>query len=176
MSHLDVYARARLSERFTLDVSFSLDFDDERPIAALFGPSGSGKSTTLALIAGLLNPDEGRISFDGIRLLDTADRTRLAPEQRAIGLVAQDGLLFPHLTVSENLHFAERRSRGRARAPRGEIVEALELAPLLPRSTHTLSGESVSERPLRARSCRGRGSCFSTSRSPRWTRPRGGRP
>ena len=140
MSVLDVRARARLSERFTLDVLFTLDFDAEQPVAALFGPSGSGKSTTLALIAGLLTPDEGRISFDGVRLVDTADRTRLAPEHRAIGLVAQDGLLFPHLSVGENLAYAEGRSRGRAHAPRKEIVEVLGLAPLLKRATATLSG------------------------------------
>ena len=140
MSRLDVQVRRRVSERFTLDVSLSLDFDAGQPIAALFGPSGSGKSTTLALIAGLLTPDEGRIAFDGVRLVDTADRTRLAPEHRAIGLVAQDGLLFPHLSVGENLRYAERRSRGRAHAPRGEIVDALELGPLLPRSPGTLSG------------------------------------
>ena len=140
MTHLDVRARCRLSERFSLDVAFAFDFDSERPVAALFGPSGCGKSTTLALIAGLMAPDDGRIVLDGVPLVDTAKGTRLPPESRAVGLVAQDGLLFPNLTVSGNLAYAERRRRGRAHAPREEIVDVLELAPLLARSTHTLSG------------------------------------
>ena len=140
MTRLDVRARCRLSERFTLDVEFAFDFDAEQPVAALFGPSGCGKSTTLALIAGLLAPDEGRIVLDGKPLADTARDVRVPVESRAVGLVAQDGLLFPHLTVAGNLAYAERRRRGRAHAPREEIVDVLALAPLLTRSTHTLSG------------------------------------
>lgn len=140
MTRLEVRARSLISERFTLDVSFTFAFDAERPMAALFGPSGCGKSSTLAVIAGLIAPDEGRIVLDGIPLVDTAQGTRVAPELRAVGLVAQDGLLFPHLTVAGNLAYAERRCRGRAHAPREEIVDVLALAPLLARATHTLSG------------------------------------
>ena len=55
-------------------------------------------------------------------------------------MVAQDGLLFPHLSVSGNLAYAEHRDHGRVHAPRDEIVEALELAPLLDRTPRTLSG------------------------------------
>ena len=140
MTRLDVDARCRLSERFVLDVEFAFEFDAEQPVAALFGPSGCGKSTTLALIAGLRAPDEGRIVLDDVPLVDTSRGRRLPPEDRGIGFVAQDGLLFPHLTVSGNLGYAERRHRGRAHPPREEIVDVLELAPLLPRSTHALSG------------------------------------
>jgi molybdate transport system ATP-binding protein len=140
LTRLDVRARSRLSERFTLDVEFSFAFDAVQPVAALFGPSGCGKSTTLALIAGLLAPDEGKIVLDGTPLVDTSSGTYLPTENRAVGLVAQDGLLFPHLTVAENLAYAERRSRGRAHAQRQEIVDVLSLAPLLARTTQTLSG------------------------------------
>jgi molybdate transport system ATP-binding protein len=140
LSHLEVRARRRASERFTLDAEFAFEFDAEQPVAALFGPSGCGKSTTLALIAGLLAPDEGRIVLDGMVLADTSRGTRVPPERRGVGLVAQDGLLFPHLTVGGNLAYAERRSRGRAHAPLSEIVDVLALAPLLTRSTETLSG------------------------------------
>lgn len=140
MTRLEVSARSRLSEQFTLDVAFSFTFDAERPVAALFGPSGCGKSSTLAAIAGLLAPEDGRIVLDGTPLLDTTVGTRVAPELRAVGLVAQDGLLFPHLTVAGNLAYAERRRRGRAHAPREEIVEVLSLGPLLTRATDTLSG------------------------------------
>jgi molybdate transport system ATP-binding protein len=140
VTHLDVRARRRLSERFSLDVAFTFDFNPEQPVAALFGPSGCGKSTTLALIAGLMAPDEGRIELDGVPLVDTSSGALLPPEGRAVGLVAQDGLLFPHLTVAGNLAYAERRCRGRTHAPREEIVEALALAPFLARSTTSLSG------------------------------------
>jgi len=140
MTSLACVARSRLSERFTLDVKFAFDFAPGRPIAALFGPSGCGKSTTLAMIAGLVTPDEARIVLDGIPLIDTAAGFYVPSESRAVGLVAQDGLLFPHLTVAGNLAYAERRTRGRAHAPRQEIVDVLALSPLLPRSTRTLSG------------------------------------
>ena len=140
MTRLDLRARRRLSKNFALDVAFAFEFDAEQPVVALFGPSGCGKSTTLALIAGLMAPDEGRIALDGVPLVDTSLGTRLPPESRAVGLVAQDCLLFPHLTVSGNLGYAERRRRGRAHAPRQEVVDVLGLAPLLARSTDSLSG------------------------------------
>jgi molybdate transport system ATP-binding protein len=137
---LHVGVKRRVSERFSLDVEFAFEFHADQPVAALFGPSGCGKSTTLALIAGLMAPDEGRIELDGDPLVDTFARTSVPPERRAVGLVAQDGLLFPHLTVDANLAYAERRVRGRAHAPREEIVDALALAPLLTRATDALSG------------------------------------
>ena len=140
MTHLDVRGRRRLSERFTLDLSFGFDFSPDQPVAALFGPSGCGKSTALALIAGLMTLDEGRIELDGTPLVDTSRGINVRPEARAVGLVAQDGLLFPHLTVEGNLAYAERRRHGRSHASRAEIVDALALAPLLTRATHALSG------------------------------------
>lgn len=140
MSRLEVRARRRVSDRFALDVTFSFDFDAQQPVAALFGPSGCGKSTVLALIAGLREPDDGRIVLDGVPITDTSLGVVVPPERRAVGLVAQDGLLFPHLTVDGNLTYAERRRRGRTHASREEIVDVLALAPLLGRSIHTLSG------------------------------------
>jgi molybdate transport system ATP-binding protein len=140
LTRLEVRARSVISASFTLDVEFTFAFDAERPVAALFGPSGCGKSSTLAAIAGLIAPDEGRIVIDSVPLVDTVAGTRVPPEARAVGLVAQDGLLFPHLTVAGNLAYAERRRRGRAHAPREEVVEVLALAPLLARATPTLSG------------------------------------
>ncbi len=140
MTRLDVALRRRLSPNFELDVAFAFDFDDARRVAALFGPSGCGKSTTLASIAGLVDADEGRVVLDGVVLTDVVRDVRVPPERRGVGLVAQDGLLFPHLDVAGNLMFAERRARERPHAPRADVVDALRLAPLLGRGVGGLSG------------------------------------
>ncbi len=68
-------------------------------IVSLLGPSGCGKSTTLQLIAGILRPDSGQIEL-GDRTLN-----RVPPEQRSVALILQKGLLFPHLSVGENVAF-----------------------------------------------------------------------
>ncbi|MCE9634321.1 MAG: ATP-binding cassette domain-containing protein [Planctomycetes bacterium] len=140
MTRLDVRVKRRVSAEFTLDVEFSFDFDADGRGAALFGASGCGKSTTLAIIAGLGSPGAGRVVLDGTSLVDTDAGVNVPPENRAVGLVAQDGLLFPHLTVAGNLDYAERRQRGRASAPRSEIVDVLALGPLLARAPGALSG------------------------------------
>jgi molybdate transport system ATP-binding protein len=140
MTRLEVALSRRLSPGFALDVAFAFDFDADARIAALLGPSGCGKSTTLALLAGLLAPDAGRVALDGEVLTDVGRGVRVPPERRGVGLVAQDGLLFPHLDVAGNLDYAERRARGRPRAARADVVEALRLGPLLTRGVAGLSG------------------------------------
>jgi molybdate transport system ATP-binding protein len=140
VTRLDVTLRRELSPGFRLDAAFAFDFDAARPVAALFGPSGCGKSTTLTLIAGLECPDAGCVAVDGDVLTDTERGVHVPPERRGIGLVAQDGLLFPHLDVGGNLAFAERRARGRPHAARSDVVEALRLEPLLARRVADLSG------------------------------------
>ena len=130
----------RVSPAFALDVDLALDLPPERPVAALFGPSGCGKSSTLAAIAGLTRPDGGCIAFDGAPLFDSAAGIDLPPERRAVGLVPQDGLLFPHLDVEGNLRDAESRAHGRTGPGRADVVAALGLTPLLARRAPTLSG------------------------------------
>jgi molybdate transport system ATP-binding protein len=78
---------------------------------ALVGPSGAGKSTCLAVLAGLLPPDEGRVSVDGAVWLDTRAGLDLPPERRRAGLLFQDYALFPHLTARENVAYGP-RARG----------------------------------------------------------------
>ena len=68
-------------------------------LVALLGPSGSGKSTLLRVLAGLENPDFGRVWVDG------QDTTHVALQKREIGFVFQNYALFPHLTVSQNISF-----------------------------------------------------------------------
>ncbi len=135
MSILDFRCRLTRPSGFRL----SAEFECGDGVTALFGPSGSGKSTILSLIAGLIRPDEGFIRLKDRTLTDTAARCQLAPERRRVGLVFQDGCLFPHLTVRENLEYGWRRQRTR----RGELqhlIDVLEIGELLPRSPRTLSG------------------------------------
>ena len=78
---------------------------------ALLGPNGSGKSTAVAALAGLLPIDEGRITLSG-RTLDDPDKgVFVPPEERKVGVVFQDYLLFPHLSALENVAFGL-KSRG----------------------------------------------------------------
>ncbi len=104
-------------------------------VTALLGRSGAGKTTLLHLIAGLAHPDRGRISLGGETLYDGARGIAQPPERRRLGLVFQDGRLFPHLTVRANLRYA-RSAGGRF----GEVVDLLELGTLLERRTAQLSG------------------------------------
>jgi len=121
--------------RFGLEVDVRL----EAPAVAILGPSGAGKTSLLESIAGLRRAARGHIVLDGAILLDTARGIALPPEQRRIGWVPQDALLFPHLDVAGNVRFGLERSRESERIFR-EVVEILEIAPLLGRHAVTLSG------------------------------------
>jgi molybdate transport system ATP-binding protein len=116
-------------------------FTNADGITALFGRSGSGKSLTLSLIAGLARPTRGRITLDDCPLVDTEQRVFIPMHKRRIGLVFQDSLLFPHLSVKQNLLY------GRWFAPRtdrqialDQVVETLGIAHLLSRQPGLLSG------------------------------------
>ncbi len=96
--------------RGALRVHAAFDAEDGETIA-LLGPNGAGKSTIVACLAGLLPPDEGTVLLDG-RTLDDADaRAHVSSEDRAVGVVFQDGVLFPHLSALENVAFPL-RARG----------------------------------------------------------------
>jgi molybdate transport system ATP-binding protein len=84
-------------------------------LVALVGPNGAGKTTLLRALAGLLPVDRGRIALDGVVLDDPGSDVFVPPERRAVAVVFQDGLLFPHLSALENVAFGL-RSRGAARA------------------------------------------------------------
>ena len=137
MSLLELQCRHRFPGGFQLQMSLELD----HPVTALFGPSGSGKTTTLSIIAGFLAPEQGMLRLEGNTLLDTARRVDVAPERRRVGVVFQDHLLFPHLSVEKNLRYGQRHRRGRRRSIRlARVVEVLEIGPLLLRYPRNLSG------------------------------------
>jgi molybdate transport system ATP-binding protein len=93
------------------DVVAALEVADGETLAVL-GPNGAGKSTVLSVIAGLLRPDPGHVRLDGREL--TGGQAFVPPHQRRIALLAQEPLLFPHLTVLDNVAFGP-RSRGTGR-------------------------------------------------------------
>lgn len=122
---------------------FSLDIDlklKER-VNAIYGPSGSGKSTILSIIAGILKPDCGRIVINGECLYDSALNINIPIYQRRIGLMFQDGKLFPHLSVMQNLSYALKFLPNDAqRFKLEEIISLLQIEALLEQKPHQLSG------------------------------------
>jgi molybdate transport system ATP-binding protein len=122
---------------FALDAAFTATTG----ITALFGPSGSGKSTILRLMAGLLQPDEGTISFDDTVLSDRSKRVFIPPHKRRFGYVLQDSLLFPHLSVRRNLAYGEGFTPPpERRLTLAAVTDVLGIAHLLDRRTEALSG------------------------------------
>ncbi len=137
MAILEFQCRHRFAGGFELDLAFESD----QHFTALFGPSGSGKTTILHVIAGLLRPQAGVVRLSGRALLETHARLCRPPEQRNIGFVFQDALLFPHLTVEGNLRYGIARAEKKPRRVEfSRVVEVLEIGPLLKRTPHNLSG------------------------------------
>lgn len=95
----------------------------EGEILALVGESGSGKTTLLRLICGLEKPDGGEVKIKGGTVAD--DQKWVPPERRHIGMVFQDGALFPHLTVEENIFYGLRRKCRRHKCQRAETLLCL---------------------------------------------------
>jgi len=122
---------------------FSLQARFEAPggATALFGPSGAGKTSIINMVAGLTRPDRGRISLDGDTLFDTAARINVPAWRRHVGVVFQEGRLFPHLSVKHNLDYGRWMS-GHATdaAAFAHVVELLDIGPLLARRPGKLSG------------------------------------
>lgn len=116
-------------------------FEASGGATALFGPSGSGKTSIVNMIAGLVKPDRGRIALDGDVLFDSTTRLNVPAHRRRIGYVFQEGRLFPHLTVAQNLDYGRWMSGAAAdEAARGRIVDLLDIGALLKRRPGHLSG------------------------------------
>ncbi len=110
-------------------------------VTALFGVSGAGKTTLINMLAGLISPDRGRIVLAETVLFDSAERIDIKPWQRRIGYVFQDGRLFPHLTVRQNLLYGRWfNSKQRPLAQLDEVTTILGINNLLDRQPTTLSG------------------------------------
>jgi molybdate transport system ATP-binding protein len=120
--------------------AFKVQFELEPGVTGVFGPSGAGKSTLLGAVAGTVVPDHGSISFNGRALFDTAAAVEVAPQERGVGYAFQSGRLFPHLSVSDNVYFGRRLRPKAAAFDADQVIESLELNPLMDRRIAKLSG------------------------------------
>ena len=121
--------------------SVAARFQASAGVTALFGPSGTGKTTIVNMIAGLITPDTGSITLDKTVMFDAAEKINLPPYRRGIGYVFQEGRLFPHLSVRQNLDYGRRVSgRPRDADEFARIVALLDIGPLLDRRPRLLSG------------------------------------
>ncbi|MFK7745211.1 MAG: molybdenum ABC transporter ATP-binding protein [Roseobacter sp.] len=133
---LSVSLQHRLGD-FALDVSFTAP----NGITVLYGRSGSGKTTIVNALAGLLRADAGRVSTDTRVLYDAQAGIDLPPHKRGVGYVFQEGRLFPHLTVKQNLMYGRWFAPQQAdHAEVSRIIEMLGIGSLLNRRPTGLSG------------------------------------
>jgi molybdate transport system ATP-binding protein len=128
---LDAHLALAFGDGFSLDVS--LEIPPGRTVA-LLGPNGAGKSTTVAVLAGLAAIDEGQVVLDDRVLTDPAAGVFVPPEERHIGVVFQDYLLFPHMTVAQNVAFGAHHESA------AEWIERLDLGEVADRKPGGLSG------------------------------------
>jgi molybdate transport system ATP-binding protein len=112
---------------------FKLDVDFTAPsgVTILFGHSGSGKTTCLRSVAGIVRPDEGRISLDGRLYFDSTSGVNLPIQRRRAGFVFQDYALFPHLTAEQNVAYGIRTAGSASQSKADRRKQARELLSLL---------------------------------------------
>lgn len=118
IAQLDTYLNT-----FHLEVSFSAEAGKT---TVLIGESGAGKSTVLRILAGLLHPQRGHISLEDVVYFDSERRILVLPQERPFGYVFQDYVLFPHLSVFENVAFGLRAQHLPRQLIRQRVGEALE--------------------------------------------------
>ncbi|MGA0870842.1 MAG: ATP-binding cassette domain-containing protein, partial [Planctomycetota bacterium] len=116
----------------TLDLELAIELGVQETVA-LVGPNGAGKSTLLRVLAGLLAVDRGRIELDGVLLDGGPGAGFVPPQERRVGYVFQDSLLFPGMTALDNVAFGPRSrgaSRSEARTTAGHWLDRVGLGQL----------------------------------------------
>jgi molybdate transport system ATP-binding protein len=122
---------------FTLELRFA----SHGRLTAFFGQSGAGKTSLVNIIGGLIRPDRGRVAVDGTTLTDTAAGIFVPIHRRRVGYVFQEGRLFPHLTVRQNLLFGRWfRPPEERKIELETVLELLGIGHLLHRRPGALSG------------------------------------
>jgi molybdate transport system ATP-binding protein len=126
-----------LVESRDLDVEFTVAPGE---VLAVLGPNGAGKSTAMHVVAGLVRPDAGSVRVGDRILTDSSNGVHVATSERRVGLLMQDPLLFPHLSVAANVAFGARSGKGLSRRDSRGVaahwlaeVEAADLADRKPR-------------------------------------------
>jgi molybdate transport system ATP-binding protein len=132
----EVRVEKHLGERM-----IAAEFVSDAGLTALFGPSGAGKTSLLNMVAGLMRPDAGRIAVNGTVLFDSTAGIDVPARARRVGYVFQDGRLFPHKRVRDNLLYGWALADPAQRwMDLDEAVRFLGIGPLLDRWPRTLSG------------------------------------
>jgi molybdate transport system ATP-binding protein len=119
--------------------NLNADWAADGKITCLFGYTGSGKSLTLKAIAGLIKPDSGRITFNSKTFFDSDKGVDISPQERDIGFVFQNNMLFPHMTVYQNILYglsAKETDKGRVL----DIIKIMRLDSLEDKYPHQISG------------------------------------
>lgn len=116
-------------------------------VLAVLGPNGSGKSTLLGVLSGLLLPDAGRVQVGETVVTDVDARISVPPHRRGVGLLAQQALLFPHMTALANVAFgpraagvSRREAEDRARTLIADVLPGLDAAEMSRRRPSQMSG------------------------------------
>jgi molybdate transport system ATP-binding protein len=125
---------------FTLDVALTVAPGE---VLAVLGPNGAGKSTLLDVLAGLLRPDAGHVRVGDRTLTDVRDGVHVPAHRRGVGLLAQQALLFPHLSALANVAFGPRAqgvSRREAAVRAQDLLEAVDAGVLAERRPAQMSG------------------------------------
>lgn len=136
MNALTVRAKKAFGH-FTLDVSWEMG----REMLVLFGPSGSGKSVTLQIIAGLFHPDEGYVASEERVFYDSSIGLHLPPQQRSVGYVFQDRVLFPHMTIRQNIAYGlPTADRSTQTKKVSQLVNRFHLEDVQDKHPHQISG------------------------------------
>ena len=136
----DISVRKKLG---TLDLDIRFHCDGR--LTAIVGPSGCGKTSLLNMVAGLMRPDKGHIVVDGETLFDSAQLVAVPAERRCAGYVFQDGRLFPHMLVRDNLLYGVQPRTGdvHQHMALSDITSFLGIDHLLDRWPATLSGGEI---------------------------------
>ncbi len=118
----------RVRNHLPFHIDFSLEFDGNSVIA-ITGPSGVGKTSILRMVAGLLIPDHGKIQIHSNVWYDSENKINRSVQQRNLGYVFQEYALFPHMTVKQNIEFAEKNGHKL-------VEEYMDITGLMPYKNH----------------------------------------